>query len=164
MIPWVRSKHKLPDCLGVPLWRVPVALCKVELNKSYDFNKITEAGAKLKPLSGPGYTGIKNLGNSCYINSCLQARFAPGWMAWPSPGLRGLARLALRRRGYRFLVSGFCLGSARALASVARLTSGGDSRRHQERGGAVSVILGSMLGIAWLYWVEPTQHANNAGP
>ncbi|CAN0013958.1 unnamed protein product, partial [Choristocarpus tenellus] len=49
-----------------------MAELEVELNKSYDFNKITESGTKLKPLWGLGYTGLKNLGNSCYMSSCLQ--------------------------------------------------------------------------------------------
>jgi ubiquitin carboxyl-terminal hydrolase 5/13 len=44
----------------------------VELNKTFEFDKITEAGADLAPLSGPGYVGLKNLGNSCYLNSVMQ--------------------------------------------------------------------------------------------
>jgi uncharacterized UBP type Zn finger protein len=42
---------------------------QVELNKTYDWGRITEAGSKLVPLRGPGYVGLKNLGNSCYMVS-----------------------------------------------------------------------------------------------
>ena len=38
----------------------------------FEFDAITEAGAHLVPLSGPGHVGLINLGNSCYMNSCLQ--------------------------------------------------------------------------------------------
>ncbi|NWU92663.1 UBP13 hydrolase, partial [Upupa epops] len=41
-----------------------------------EWEVIQEAGMKLKPMYGPGYTGMKNLGNSCYLNAVMQAIFS----------------------------------------------------------------------------------------
>ncbi|XP_075617611.1 ubiquitin carboxyl-terminal hydrolase 13 isoform X2 [Balearica regulorum gibbericeps] len=41
-----------------------------------EWEVIQEAGVKLKPMYGPGYTGMKNLGNSCYLNAIMQAIFS----------------------------------------------------------------------------------------
>ncbi|XP_026522936.1 ubiquitin carboxyl-terminal hydrolase 13 [Notechis scutatus] len=41
-----------------------------------EWEVIQESGTKLKPMYGPGYTGMKNMGNSSYISSVLQAIFS----------------------------------------------------------------------------------------
>jgi len=51
-----------------------LAEMEVDLNSNYDFSRICESGGNkpLVPLRGPGLVGLKNLGNSCYMNSSVQ--------------------------------------------------------------------------------------------
>lgn len=50
-----------------------LAEMQVDLNLNYDWSRICESGDKpLVRLRGPGLVGLKNLGQSCYMNSSVQ--------------------------------------------------------------------------------------------
>lgn len=41
-----------------------------------EWEVIQESGMKLKEVYGSGYTGIKNLGSSCYLSTVMQVLFS----------------------------------------------------------------------------------------
>ncbi|XP_034035786.1 ubiquitin carboxyl-terminal hydrolase 13 isoform X1 [Thalassophryne amazonica] len=44
--------------------------------RATEWEVIQESGMKLKAVYGSGYTGIKNLGNSCYLSTVIQVLFS----------------------------------------------------------------------------------------
>jgi len=49
---------------------------ELDQNTNFDWNRIQESGQEMEPLFGPGYTGLVNLGNSCYLAATMQVMFS----------------------------------------------------------------------------------------
>ncbi|XP_076897899.1 ubiquitin carboxyl-terminal hydrolase 14-like [Bidens hawaiensis] len=49
---------------------------ELDQNTNFDWNRIQESGQEVEPVFGPGYTGLTNLGNSCYLAATMQVIFS----------------------------------------------------------------------------------------
>ncbi|KAK2408454.1 ubiquitin carboxyl-terminal hydrolase [Trifolium repens] len=49
---------------------------ELDQNTNFDWNRIQESGQEVEPIFGPGYTGMVNIGNSCYMAATMQAVFS----------------------------------------------------------------------------------------
>ncbi|KAL5064534.1 hypothetical protein RYX36_026271 [Vicia faba] len=49
---------------------------ELDQNTNFEWNRIQESGQEVEPIFGPGFTGLVNLGNSCYLAATMQAVFS----------------------------------------------------------------------------------------
>ncbi|XP_050315105.1 ubiquitin carboxyl-terminal hydrolase 5 isoform X2 [Anthonomus grandis grandis] len=85
---------------------------ELELNqKGNEWSTLCESGGQLKPIYGPGYTGMQNMGNSCYLNSVMQVLFRiPDFIRKYYEGCEGIFRQAGRDPAEDFTVQMAKLG------------------------------------------------------
>ncbi|KAH8502930.1 hypothetical protein H0E87_014298 [Populus deltoides] len=61
-----------------PLQKTEMTTAERELdqNTNHDWNPIQVSGQDVEPIFGPGYTGLVNLGNNCYMAAPMQVVFS----------------------------------------------------------------------------------------
>lgn len=66
-------------CLFIFRSQTDATMTELEIDMNMrigEWSIIQESGKELVPCHGPGYTGLVNLGNSCYLNSVMQVMFS----------------------------------------------------------------------------------------
>lgn len=70
------AKHLLHFGIQInQLSKTDKSMAEIEIDMNQRIGEwavLTEAGSKLVPVYGAGYTGMENLGNTCYMNSVMQ--------------------------------------------------------------------------------------------
>ena len=94
-----------------------LAELELELNKDFAFDKIVEAGDHLEAVSGPGLTGLKNMGNTCYLNSVVQ-------LVTSVPEIRDWFTTVDSTQGCAYLGAGERSDPQRTLFELGKLVSG----------------------------------------
>ncbi|MCO5567197.1 hypothetical protein L7F22_020885 [Adiantum nelumboides] len=76
--PWLAQHlaHFGIDFSSLKKTEMTTAERELDQNVNFDWNRIQESGKNLEPLYGPGFTGLVNLGNSCYLASIMQVVFS----------------------------------------------------------------------------------------
>lgn len=76
--PWLAEHlaHFGIDFSSLKKTEMTTAERELDQNVNFDWNRIQESGKNLEPLYGPGFTGLANLGNSCYLASVMQVVFS----------------------------------------------------------------------------------------
>lgn len=76
--PWLAEHlaHFGIDFSSLKKTEMTTAERELDQNVNFDWNRIQESGKSLEPLYGPGFTGLANLGNSCYLASVMQVVFS----------------------------------------------------------------------------------------
>lgn len=49
---------------------------QIDQNLKWEFSMTSDDGRELRPVFGPGFTGLINMGNSCYLSSIVQCLFS----------------------------------------------------------------------------------------
>ena len=65
--------------LSLSLIQTDATMTELEIEANIKFSEwsiLQESGHQLVPCYGAGYTGLTNLGNSCYLNSVMQILFS----------------------------------------------------------------------------------------
>eukprot|EP01097_Dermamoeba_algensis_P003082 TRINITY_DN2241_c0_g1_i1.p1 TRINITY_DN2241_c0_g1~~TRINITY_DN2241_c0_g1_i1.p1 ORF type:complete len:575 (+),score=171.33 TRINITY_DN2241_c0_g1_i1:69-1793(+) len=69
-------KHFGINAASLEKYDKTMAEMTLDHNLSFEYSRLSADGKTQTPAYGPGFTGIKNLGNSCYLSSIIQVLFS----------------------------------------------------------------------------------------